>query len=37
MYQLTCADPEREGNSDSLPPENYKAIGLLGNTGPDPP
>ena len=29
-----CADPEGAGGPDTL--ENYKNIGFLTNTGPDP-
>ena len=33
---LTCADPEEgQGVRTPPPPENYKNIGFLSNTGPD--
>ena len=33
-----CADPEGGGGGQEVqtPPGNYKNIGFLGNTGPDP-
>ena len=36
-HQGPCADPEGVGGQGSRPPlENYKNIGFLSNTGPDP-